>query len=280
MGTAPKPAANRVVHSMSKVPAVGILFWVVKLVSTGMGEAWSDFLGEKAIWGFGIVAVALVASLVVQFRLDRYRPVAYWTVVSLVAVVGTIGSDGMHVILGFSRPVVAGFFCVVLAAVIGVWRYVEGTVSIHSITTRRREIFYWLTVATSFSLGTALGDLTAYYLGWGYIISIAVFAAGMLVAWGLYGSRLLGEVSTFWVAYALTRPVGASVADWLGKRDGLGFGDGPVAVTALVIVVALVAYLAVTHSDEDSPEVVAAAERVASEHELGALRLDRPLAED
>ena len=137
--------------------------------------------------------------------------------------------------------------------VLAAWRRKEGTLSIHSINTRWRESSYWIAVMLSFALGTAAGDLTAFYLGWGFGISIAIFAGGMILPWILYRSKVINEVAAFWIPYVMTRPLGATVADWLGKPMGVGLGDGPVAVAG-VLTAGMVAYFAVSRSDIQAPD--------------------------
>src|SRR4051812_42686101 len=154
-----------------------------------MGESWADFLGEKAPWVLGLVGVGLVVALIRQFKAPAYRAVTYWTAVSLVAVVGTIAADGVRV-LGFPLPVVTAIYAAALLVVLARWQHQEGTLSIHSINTRRREALYWTAVMLSFALGTAAGDLTAFYLGWGFGVFATVFAGVMIIPFVLYRVKL------------------------------------------------------------------------------------------
>lgn len=238
----------------ASVPHVALAFWVVKLLTTGMGEAISDFLaGRSPLVAVGVGFVAFVVALVVQLRGASYSPVRYWLAVAMVAVFGTMVADAVHVVLGVPYAVTTvGYFLAVLVC-LGAWRTVEGSVSIHSITTRRRELFYWATVVATFALGTAAGDLTAFTLRLGYLASVLVFGALILVPLALWRLRVLGPVACFWTAYVLTRPLGASIADWLGKpptkAGGLGLGDGTVSLVALVVFGALVAWLQRTGVD-------------------------------
>jgi uncharacterized membrane-anchored protein len=236
----------------SKVPEITALFWLVKIVTTGMGEALSDFLGTVNVPLFTAIGVVLlVGALWLQFRCRRYVAVAYWLVVSTVAVVGTMAADDVHA-AGLPYSGSAAAFGVILAAVLYWWRLCEGTLSIHSIVTRRRESFYWLTVMVTFALGTALGDMTAETLKLGLLTSGLMFAGIILLpplAWWRFH---LNEVVAFWFAYIITRPLGASFADYLDKSKaggGLNMGNGPVSAIAVVLVVALVAYLAVRRHD-------------------------------
>ncbi|MFE0685139.1 hypothetical protein ACFW17_30645 [Streptomyces sp. NPDC058961] len=238
--------------ALSKVPEVTALFWIVKVLTTGMGETASDYLGRTlgpipaGALGLGGLVVALVA----QFRSDRYRPWTYWSAIVMVSVFGTMAADVVHVIAGIPYAVSTVAFSVALAAVFIVWQLSEGTLSIHSIRTRRRETFYWATVLATFALGTAVGDLTAGTLHLGYLASGFLFAA--LIAVPALAGRYLGlnAVAAFWWAYVLTRPLGASFADWMGvptSRAGLGWGTGPVTLALIVPIAALVAVLAGRH---------------------------------
>lgn len=247
-----QPAHHRApttrVYAAAKVPEITVLFWVIKVLTTGMGEAASDYLGNTNLALAGVVGVGgLVLTLRWQLRADRYDPAAYWSAVAMVAVFGTMAADLLHVVLGLSYAVTTPFYAVALTVVLVWWYSSEGTLSIHTITTRRRELFYWATVLTSFALGTAAGDLTAANLGLGFLDSGYLFGAMIvvpLVAWRLG----LNAVAAFWAAYILTRPLGASFADWFGKPPsltGLGLGDGTVTWISLGAIVVLVAWVGV-----------------------------------
>ncbi|GAA2461476.1 membrane protein [Streptomyces mauvecolor] len=239
---------------MSKVPAVTALFWIVKVLTTGMGETASDYLGRTLgpIPAGALGLTGLVVALVAQFRSDRYRPWTYWSAIVMVSVFGTMAADVVHVVAGIPYTVSAVAFTLALAAVLIAWFVSERTLSIHSIRTRRRELFYWATVLATFALGTAVGDLTAGTLKLGYLASGFLFTA--LIAVPALSGRYLGlnAVAAFWWAYVLTRPLGASFADWMGvptTRAGLGWGTGPVTLALIVPIVALVAYVAATHKN-------------------------------
>jgi uncharacterized membrane-anchored protein len=232
-----------------KVPEVFLLFWVVKLLTTGIGEAGSDFLGTVSIPLAAVVGIGgFFAVLRLQLKAERYHPVRYWVTVLGVALFGTMVADGPHVALGTPYYVDSAIYTVLLAGLLAWWRWSEGTLSVHSITTARRERFYWGAVLLTFGLGTALGDTTAINLGLGFAWSIVLFGVAILVPLGLWRMGLNATVA-FWASYVLTRPLGASVADWLGKKSGLGWGDGTVTALGLVLFAALVAYLTGTHSD-------------------------------
>ncbi len=247
VGSAPARVRSRVL--LMKVPEITAVFWVVKILTTGMGEAAADWLGARSIaLAAGVGAIGLAVALWCQLRTDRYRPVTYWASVAMVAVFGTMAADGVHVVGGIPYPVTSAAYALAVAACLAVWRWYEGTLSIHSITTRRRELFYWATVLATFALGTAAGDLTANTLRLGYLTSGLLFGAAILVPWAAWRWWGLNEVAAFWSAYVLTRPLGASFADWIGKPHakgaGLGFGDGTVTLVTLAIIVALVAWIA------------------------------------
>lgn len=252
-GLFPEPVA-------AKVPEIGVLFWVIKVLTTGMGESASDFLARISIalaGGLGIVGFAV--AMVLQLHVRRYLPEVYWFAVAMVAVFGTMAADGLHVVLGIAYVISTAFYVVVVAVILWVWHRSEGTLSIHSITTTRRELFYWATVLATFALGTAAGDLSAASMHLGYFWSAIVFTAAITVpaiGWWRFG---LNPVLAFWIAYVLTRPIGASFADWLGKppskNHGLGYGDGTVTVIAALLIVVLVAYVARTGSDVQEPRV-------------------------
>lgn len=236
-------------EGLLKVPArITVLFWVIKLLTTGTGEATSDYLGTVPLVLAGLVlAGGFVAALWWQLRSSTYQPAVYWLAVTMVAIFGTAAADGVHVGLGVPY-IVSTLLCAVAVTAVLVWWYrSEGTLSIHSITTARRERFYWTTVLATFALGTAAGDLTASELNMGFLPSGILFAALIvlpLLAWRL---GWVGGVTGFWSAYVLTRPLGASFADWFAKPHsfghGLGVGDGTVAAVGLIAIAVLVAGL-------------------------------------
>lgn len=241
---------------LRKVPQVALLFWVIKLLTTAMGESTSDFLVfhfnpyASVILGF----IVFVAVLWLQFRARKYIPWLYWLTVLMVAIFGTMAADVIHVVLGVPYLVSTVAFAVALTTIFYVWQRTEGTLSIHSITTTRREVFYWATVLTTFALGTAAGDMFAYTLNLGFLTAGVVFAVIFAIPAIGYKFFKWNPIFSFWFAYILTRPLGASFADWTGKiKDvgGLGWGDGPVAAVLLLLMIILVSYLQITHEDID-----------------------------
>jgi uncharacterized membrane-anchored protein len=236
----------------AKVPLIGLLFWVVKLLTTADGEAASDYLAHNVALGAAVDLFLIVTALYFQFRTRRYVAAAYWYLALAIATFGTGAADVLHLDLGLPYTATTLLWAVVLAVVFWLWYRSEGTLSIHSIVTRRREMFYWATVFATFALGTALGDLTAVTLHLGYLASgimFAVIIAIPAVAWRLG----LNPVVAFWFAYIVTRPLGASFADYLSKPpllSGVGFGDLPTTAVLAVALVALVGYLQLTGRDD------------------------------
>jgi uncharacterized membrane-anchored protein len=229
------------------------LFWVIKILTTAGGEATSDYLKTFGNIGGGGTEVALfVVGVAVQFGSRRYRAFAYWFLAYAIAIFGTGVSDFLHLDVHIPYAGTTLLWAVVLIAIFWIWHRSEGTLSIHSITTQRRECFYWATVFATFALGTALGDYTATALGLGYLSSGILFSVAILIpalAWWRLG---LNEVAAFWIAYVLTRPLGASFADYISKPpsiSGIGFGDGPTALAFSVAVLILVLYLAIARPD-------------------------------
>jgi uncharacterized membrane-anchored protein len=239
----------------SKVPEITVLFWIVKVLTTGMGETTSDFfvLNFHPVIAVIIAFVVFVIALVLQFSMKRYIPAVYWFTVVMVSVFGTMAADVTHIVLGVPYAVSTAAFAVALAAIFVVWFRVEHTLSIHSITTRRREAFYWATVLVTFALGTAVGDLTATTLHLGYLVSGIAFAIVIAIPAVAFRWFRLNAVVAFWFAYIVTRPLGASFADWMGvsrARGGLDWGTGPVSLTLAAIIVVLVGVLTVRWSRE------------------------------
>lgn len=239
---------------MTKVPLITAWFWIAKVASTGMGEAVADYVYLR----FGTVitiifgTVLLGGALALQFAVRRYLTWVYWLAVAAVAVTGTEAADGLHIVMGLPYWQTTALYACCLAVVFAAWYLSEGTLSIHSITTWRRETFYWAAVMATFALGTALGDLTAvtFHLGFfgSAVLYLVIIAVPLVAHWKLG----LNSVVAFWFAYTITRPLGASIADWLGvphSLGGLDWGRGLVAVVLLIPVLGCVAYMAVSGVD-------------------------------
>jgi uncharacterized membrane-anchored protein len=245
-------------QAASKVPQITVFFWIIKILTTAQGEAAADYFAYRIdpfIAG-GVAFVLLVVALALQLRARQYVAWIYWLAVDMVAIFGTMAADGMHIKLHIPYAASSAFFAVVLAVVFACWYLTERTLSIHSIRTRRREAFYWASVLATFALGTALGDMTATTLHLGYLASGVMFTVIFAIPGVLHWRLRLNSIVAFWFAYVVTRPLGASYADWMGVPQsvgGLGFGRGPVAIGLTIPIVALVAYLAVTRRDVEGP---------------------------
>jgi uncharacterized membrane-anchored protein len=249
----------------AKVPEVILLFWVVKILTTAGGEATSDYLRLYGNVRGGATEVLLfVIGLVLQFGTRRYRAFAYWFLAFAIAIFGTGVSDFLHLDVGIPYAGTTLLWAVILAATFWLWHRSEGTLSIHSITTQRREAFYWAVVFATFALGTALGDLTATSLHLGYLASGILFSVIILLpalAWWQFG---LNSIAAFWMSYVVTRPLGASFADYISKPhslSGINFGDGPTAVVFFLAVFVCVTYLAVARPDIQQPRAALAQKR-------------------
>lgn len=231
-----------------KVPEITIFFWIVKLLTTAMGESTSDFLVFKINPYIAVTlgGIGLAIALTLQFSARRYVPWIYWLTVVMVAIFGTMAADVLHIQFGVPYIVSTLLFAVALAIVFVVWQKSEKTLSIHSINTRRREVFYWAAVMATFALGTAAGDMTAVSLGLGYFSSGLLFAGLIVIPALCYWRFGMNEILAFWFAYIVTRPLGASFADWAGKPravGGLGLGDGIVSFGLAILIIGFVAYM-------------------------------------
>lgn len=240
-----RPLVDRTAGGNIKVPAVTASFWIIKILTTGMGETTSDFFVRR----FDPVPVVLLAALglfivlLAQWRSGKYRAWLYWLAVVMVSVFGTMAADVLHIVIGAPYLASTLFFSAALAVVLVLWRRTEGTLSIHSIRTRRRELFYWATVLTTFALGTAAGDMTATTFQLGYLFSGVLFAVVFAAPVAAYFWFGMNEVAAFWFAYIVTRPLGASFADWMGvppDRGGLDWGTGPVSIVLAILIATMV----------------------------------------
>ena len=236
--------------AFNKVPAVTLVFWIIKIFATTVGETAADVLSDTFKLGLVVtsyvMAALLLISLVAQFRARRYVPAIYWITVVFISVVGTLISDNLVENLGVSLAVTASIFAVALAAVFLWWYASEHTLSVHAIHTRRRELFYWSAILFTFSLGTSGGDLLSEKLGLGYTVALGIFAAGIAIVYALYRMHVINGVLAFWIAYILTRPLGASAGDLLTQAPsdgGLGIGRLPITGVILVVIIALVVHL-------------------------------------
>ncbi|MEB0040708.1 MULTISPECIES: hypothetical protein [unclassified Pseudomonas] len=246
---------------LNKVPEVTLAFWIIKIMSTTVGETGADYLAVDAGWGQGltswVMGALLTIALVLQLRTRRHTPWTYWLTVVLVSVVGTQITDLLTDGLGVSLYVSTGVFAVTLAVIFAVWYQVERTLSIHEISTLRRELFYWATILCTFALGTAAGDLATEALGLGFTLGAMIFGALIAlsyIAWRLGGNAVL----TFWIGYILTRPFGASLGDLLTQAKTYGgFGMGAMWTSALflTVIVILVAVAQITVGSRTSAQI-------------------------
>ena len=266
-----KPRIRHPRTMLNKVPEVILAFWIIKILCTTVGETFADYLNDTLGIGLTnttyIMAAALAVSLVLQFRLRRYVPAVYWLAVVLISVVGTLITDNLVENFGVTLQVTTIAFSIALAATFWAWYHSEKTLSIHSVVTTRREAFYWLTVLFTFALGTAAGDLTAEQLAIGYWKSALLFGGLIAVVYVAHRLRWIGAITAFWIAYILTRPLGASIGDYvsqpsvapkdaiasgeIGPADvGLGMGTTVTSVIFLSLILVVVIYLTITRKDE------------------------------
>jgi uncharacterized membrane-anchored protein len=242
---------------LNKVPEVTLYFWIIKIMATTVGETAADYLNEKLSLGLTgislVMSVLLIGVLIVQFARDRYVPWVYWLAVVFISIVGTLITDNLTDNFNVALETTTILFSVALAVTFAVWYRAEHTLSIHTIVTTRREAFYWLAILFTFALGTAAGDLTSERLSLGYSLSAGIYGAliaAVAVAHFRFG---LNAVLAFWIAYILTRPLGASIGDYLSqsaKDGGLGLGATGTTFLFLATILGLVAYLTVTRRDQ------------------------------
>jgi uncharacterized membrane-anchored protein len=241
---------------LNKVPEVTIFFWLIKILATTVGETAADNLNTSLNLGLTgttyVMGALLIVTLVFQFRSRRYVPALYWLAVVLLSIVGTLITDNLTDNYGVPLQTTTIVFAITLAITFAAWYASERTLSIHSIVTTRREAFYWLAILFTFALGTAAGDMVAEKLSLGYLVSALIFG-GLIAAIAFAHFRLgLGAILAFWLAYILTRPLGASIGDFLSQPradGGQGLGTTGTSVLFLAIILALVGYLSITRRD-------------------------------
>lgn len=259
METAHSRTSSSTRRMLNKVPEVTLVFWVIKVLATTVGETAADFLNVDLGLGLTltsvVMAVLLIAARVAQFRLRRYVPAVYWLAVVLISIVGTLITDNLTDSLGVPLWATTAVFAVVLAVTFTAWFMSEETLSIHSIFTTRREAFYWLAVLFTFALGTAAGDLVAESLNLGYLVALLVFAGAIALVTVAYFVFHLNAVLAFWIAYILTRPLGASTGDLLSQPTadgGLGLGTTGTSALFLAVILILVTVLTVRSRNTDA----------------------------
>lgn len=263
------PATQRAAPLLNRVPDVTVDFWLIKLMAVTMGETAADYLAVNLGLGLTVTSLImtgiLVVALILQFAQKRYVPWAYWLAVVLISIVGTLVTDNLVDNFGVRLETTTIAFSIALAATFSVWYASERTLSIHTIFTTRREIFYWLAILFTFSLGTAAGDLVAESFDIGYLTTGLLFGGVIaLIAFAYYVLRLDG-ILAFWLAYILTRPLGASFGDLLSQPveyGGLGFGTTLTSILFLGCIVALVLYMTLKRDIDQTDEIL-----LQSEHE-------------
>jgi uncharacterized membrane-anchored protein len=248
---------THLLHMLNKVPEVTIYFWIIKVLATTVGETAADYLGTHLNLSLTSVTLVmgalLVAALFFQFRARSYTPSIYWVTVVLISVVGTLITDNLVDNFGVSLKVTTAIFTVAMLATFAAWYSSEKTLSIHSIRTTKREAFYWSAILFTFALGTAAGDLVAESLNLGYWKSALMFAALIGVVAFAWRYMKVNAVLGFWIAYILTRPLGASMGDYLSQKHkdgGLGLGTVTTSALFLATILAVVIYLTVTKKDQ------------------------------
>ena len=241
---------------LSKVPEILLSFWIIKILCTTVGETAADFMNGTLNLGLTgtslVMGALLLLVLFFQFRTRQYIPAIYWLAVVLISIVGTLITDNLTDNFGVSLTTTTIIFSIILVVVFAAWYAVERTLSIHSIFTLRREAFYWLAILFTFALGTAAGDLTAEHFALGYLVSLFLFAGLIALATLSYYRFKLNPVLAFWVAYILTRPLGASIGDYLSQSHddgGLGLGTTITSALFLLTILATVIYLMKTKKD-------------------------------
>ena len=247
---------------LNKVPQITLYFWIIKILCTTVGETAADFLNEKLHLGLSgtsvIMSILLLIILFFQFRARKYVPAIYWLAVVFISVVGTLITDNLTDNLGISLVITTIVFAAALTITFLVWYSFEKTLSIHKVNTYRRETFYWLAILFTFALGTAAGDLLAESLKVGYLISFLIFAALIAITYAAYRFLNLNAVAAFWIAYILTRPLGASLGDLLSQDPadgGLGLSIVLINSVFLIAILAIVIYLSKSKKDVITTEV-------------------------
>lgn len=247
---------------LNKVPEVTLWFWIIKILCTTVGETFSDYLSTTRGWGLTntsyVMGTTLIVVLIIQFWLKRYVPLVYWMAVVLISVVGTNITDNLLDNFGVSLEATTTIFAVLLIAWFILWHTVEGTLSIHSIVTTGREGFYWVTILLTFALGTAVGDLVAEKINLGYATALWIFAAIIVAVAIAHYALKMNAILSFWLAYIMTRPLGASTGDLLSQSKdggGMGLGTTNTSLIFLALILGLVLYLTISRRDRTPPVV-------------------------
>jgi len=270
----PPPAKSLGRQMLNKVPEITLYFWVIKILCTTVGETFADNLNENLGLGLTntsyIMGALLIGVLVFQFRARRYVPGIYWLAVVLISVVGTLVSDNLVENYGVTLQTTTIAFSAILIAVFATWYASERTLSVHTIVTTKREAFYWLAILFTFALGTSAGDFLSEQLELGYLLALGIFAGAIVVIAVLHFGLRMNAILSFWLAYILTRPLGASIGDYLASpksEGGLGLGTNLTSFLFLGTILALVVYLAISKRDVISTGGVAEAKEPRGEGE-------------
>ena len=256
----PRTALGEPLSLSNKVPEVTIYFWIIKVMATTVGETAADLLSTRLDFGLTVTSYVMsavfIGFLILQVRARRYQAPLYWVTVVLISIVGTLISDNLVDGMGISLVTTSIAFALVLAAVFTIWSFMEGTLSIHTIFTVRRELFYWAAILFTFAMGTSLGDLLAERLDLGYGQALTVFGAMIGVVALLDYALKMDGILSFWLAYILTRPLGASLGDLLAKpliAGGWGWGTITTSLIFLAVILLLVVFLTISRLDQLSP---------------------------
>lgn len=257
MNTHPSNTASLGRQMLNKVPEITLYFWIIKVLCTTVGETAADFLNTTFNLGLTgttlIMGTLLIIVLFFQFRFKKYVPGIYWLAVVLISVVGTLITDNLIDNFGVALQTTTIVFSIALAAIFALWYAKEKTLSIHSIYTTRREAFYWLAILFTFALGTAAGDLMAESFKLGYLLSAVLFGASIVAVSVAHFKFKLNAVLAFWIAYILTRPLGASIGDYLSQpHDAGGLGLGTVVTSAIFLVAILITVIYLTTTKKDT----------------------------
>jgi uncharacterized membrane-anchored protein len=235
---------------LNKVPELTLVFWMIKILGTTVGETAADFLAFNLHLGLTntslLMAALLIAALFFQIRQERYVPAIYWTTVVLISIVGTLITDDLVEQFGVPLEVTTIAFSLLLVLTFAIWKRSEKTLSVHTIYTTKRELFYWSAILFTFALGTSAGDLISEKLHLGYLLSAALFLSVIILILFAYGAFRMNTILTFWLTYILTRPLGASCGDLLtqpAKYGGLGFSTSTVSIVFFACILVLVIYL-------------------------------------
>jgi len=241
---------------LNRVAGITLFFWVVKILSTTVGETAADFIAVDMKIGLIVTTLLMgaitIAAILWNFRMKKYFAPAYWLLIIMMSIEGTLITDILVDDFSISLITLDVVFTIIMISGFYLWNKEEGTLSIHKITNDRREVFYWLIVLTTFALGTAVGDTVSEYLSFGYLNSLILFGAIFVVAGGLFYTKVIDGVTAFWIAFIVTRPIGASLGDLFIQAPadgGLGISAGAINIAFFATIISIVIYLTITKID-------------------------------